>query len=149
MGQSVATTEIYEILEALEALMADNALGLNVLDPLTSPRSAPSCLIHKGVGVALISDTNTRQYREREKMRLEAQIRILLAWRIKPKDQKASQRAAHVANAELRQAVTDLSHERRWHPSLIRTQQEIHSSEEWLLLDNRYRFAHDVIVGGG
>ena len=149
MSQGIAISDLREVVVYLETQLSDSALGLKLLDPLTGPTSNPTCFADAGANVTRIRSVNTEQYRGRDYIRIEDEIRILTTWRVKPKQQRVSRNAAYNQLRDVVKAVTQLTTERRWHPTLLTETETLHASGEWLLIDTRWRFVRDVAVGIG
>ncbi len=144
-----AISSLDEVLGYLEIQLSDSALGFQLLDPLTHPLSSTNCFADQGAGVNWIRTTNTELYRGKDYVRYEDEIRILVSWRIKPKDQRASRNEAIRAIRHMTKAITQLTTERKWHPTPLTETPTVHPSGEWYLIDTRWTFVRDAQVGTG
>lgn len=142
-----AVVEAWDVVDAFEdRLSQDDALQLNLLDQYPTPRTSPSHLLHRGIGVIRPRTRNTGEYRDRELIRAEDLVEVTLAYRLNPKDQRATRREAQQLAAAMRAMLST----HMWRAELAVTWEDetenLHPSGDWLLLTQRYTTARDAWV---
>ena len=142
-----AVVEAWDVVEAFEdRLSQDSGLELNLLDHYPSPKSSPQHLAHRGFGVTRPRTRNTGEFRDRELIRAEDLLEVALAFRLRPKDQRASRREAQQLAAGMRGLLST----HMWRAEFGVTWEDetelLHSSGDWLFITQRYTTARDAWV---
>lgn len=149
MSSELASTVPLEvmIIDLEAAIEAAPLLDVQIADGLRGHTSATQ--FARSVKVNRESTRNLEQSRGRDSTRVEDIVVVELAFRIRPKDQRASRNEAYDLARQLRNRVTQYAHP-TLHPYDTRhmtTAERVNG--EWLEITQRYRFHRNESVGQG
>ena len=151
MGKTFTT--LADLVRQVEARLLDSGgqagLGLVLLDRVDVSAAAPEALAHKGIGVQAPQTENSGEYRDQGLARVEDRLQVTLAYRVRPKAQKASRDEALDLEEQIRIRLTDdiALREMRIH-YLGSTRGPHPKSSEWYVITQAFSAQRDALLGG-
>lgn len=138
-----------DVIRSFEGRLAGSPLELRTLDAVDIPKALPDTLAHRGFGVSCPESPNTGAYRDRNLARVSDRIVVTLTYRVNPKQQRASARAAMLLEEQVRAHLTEPA----WEPDLhiayqTATRGPHPQSSEWWLTTIVFTASRDARLGG-
>lgn len=138
-----------DVIRSFETRLSGSPFDLRTLDAVDIPKALPDTLAHRGFGVSCPESPNTGQYRDIDLARVADRIAVTLTYRVNPKQQRVSARAAMLLEEQVRAYLTEPA----WEPDLhiayqTATRGPHPQSSEWWLTVLSFTASRDARLGG-
>lgn len=147
-GEGLGTRLSY-VLSEFDARLAAMVDGPTVIDRIRLPDAGTSPGQHKLVSVEATTTSNSEQYRDRGLARVVDEVRVSLAYRVRPNAQKVARGEALDLEEQIREWLTTPSWHADWHVAYEgSTRRAGSTAAEWWLSEQTFRVTRDAELGG-